>query len=110
MLTLGLIREGKVPPDTRVALTPAQCRFLLKGDYDLDIMVQQSPNRCYTNTEYQKAGVTLTEDLSSCDVLLGIKEVPLEMLIPNKTYLFSLIPKNYSLTTRNSSKRSSEKK
>jgi len=88
MLTLGLIREGKIPTDTRVALTPAQCRFLLKGEYDLDIKVQQSPNRCYTNTEYQKAGVTLTEDLSSCDVLLGIKEVPLEMLIPNKTYLF----------------------
>jgi alanine dehydrogenase len=88
MLTFGLIREGKVPPDTRVALTPAQCRFLLKGDYNLNILAQQSPNRCYTNSEYQKAGVTLTDDLSSCDVLLGIKEVPLDMLIPNKTYLF----------------------
>jgi alanine dehydrogenase len=88
MLTFGLIREGKVPPDTRVALTPAQCRFLLKGDYNLNILSQQSPNRCYTNSEYQKAGVTLTDDLSSCDVLLGIKEVPLDMLIPNKTYLF----------------------
>jgi len=88
MLTFGLIREGKVPPDTRVALTPAQCRFLLKGDYNVKVLVQDSPNRCYTNSEYQKAGVTITEDLSSCDVLLGIKEVPLDMLIPNKTYLF----------------------
>jgi saccharopine dehydrogenase (NAD+, L-lysine-forming) len=88
MLTFGLIREGKVPPDTRVALTPAQCRFLLKGDYNVNILVQDSPNRCYTNSEYQKAGVTITEDLTSCDVLLGIKEVPLDMLIPNKTYLF----------------------
>jgi alanine dehydrogenase len=88
MLTFGLIREGKVPPDTRVALTPAQCRCLLKGDYNVKVLVQDSPNRCYTNSEYQKAGVTITEDLSSCDVLLGIKEVPLDMLIPNKTYLF----------------------
>ena len=88
MLTLGLIREGKVPPDTRVALTPAQCRFLLKGDFDINIFAQQSPNRCFSNAEYQKAGVTLAEDLSACDVLLGIKEVPIDMLIPNKTYLF----------------------
>ena len=88
MLVLGLIREGKIPADNRVALTPAQCKFLTSHFPDIQIKVQSSPNRCFSNKEYQQAGMEITEDLSGCDVLLGIKEVPLSQLIPNKTYLF----------------------
>jgi saccharopine dehydrogenase (NAD+, L-lysine-forming) len=88
MLKFGLIREGKNPPDSRVALTPAQCKFINKTQTDMQVVVQSSPNRCYADTEYQRAGIAVVEDLSDCDVLLGIKEVPVSMLIPNKTYLF----------------------
>jgi saccharopine dehydrogenase (NAD+, L-lysine forming) len=88
MLTIGLIREGKTPADSRVALTPEQCRFIEQQFTSLKIQVQASSTRCYSNEEYARAGLTVTEDMSNCDVLLGIKEVPVDMLIANKTYLF----------------------
>jgi len=88
MLKLGLIREGKVPSDNRVALTPAQCKWILKNRNDISVVAQHSQSRCYTDAEYLSAGVEVMEDLSDCDVLLGIKEVPVDMLIEGKTYLF----------------------
>ena len=87
MLAIGLIREGKVPADNRVALTPSQCRWLLKN-IDCKIYVQPSAHRCYTDKEFEQSGVTLHEDLSACNLLLGIKEVPVYMLLPDKTYMF----------------------
>ncbi|MCL6525204.1 MAG: NAD(P)-dependent oxidoreductase [Thermoflavifilum sp.] len=88
MIKIGLIREGKKPADHRVALTPTQCRWIMEHWPDIQILVQPSPIRCYTDAEYMQAGIQLAEDLSHCDILLGIKEVPIDMLIPEKTYLF----------------------
>ena len=88
MLHIGLIREGKIPADNRVALTPAQCKWLCKHFDDVKVTVQQSDNRCYPDKEYLQAGMEVKEDISECNVLLGIKEVPVEMLIDGKTYLF----------------------
>lgn len=86
-MKIGLIREGKIPADNRVALTPAQCKWL-KTNKLIQIVAQSSSSRCYRDAEYAAAGVEVAEDLSDCDILLGIKEVPIDMLIPNKTYLF----------------------
>lgn len=88
MLKIGLIREGKIPADNRVALTPAQCKWLHKNHPDIRIIVQHCETRCFSDKEYQMAGVEITEDMSGCDILMGIKEVPKSMLIPNKKYLF----------------------
>lgn len=88
MLYIGLIREGKVPADNRVALTPAQCKWIHKNRTDIKIIVQTSASRCFSDAEYKMAGVEVKEDLSECDILFGIKEVPVNMLIANKTYLF----------------------
>ncbi len=88
MLQIGLIREGKIPQDNRVALTPAQCKWLQKNFNDIKVAVQPSPNRCYADIEYERAGVEVKEDLSGCNLLLGIKEVPVEMLLAGKTYMF----------------------
>jgi saccharopine dehydrogenase (NAD+, L-lysine forming) len=88
MLTVGLIREGKVPSDSRVALTPAQCKWIRQNYPHVTLIVQNSPTRCFTDAEYQRAGMQVQDDLTSCDILLGIKEIPVDMLIPNKTYLF----------------------
>lgn len=87
MPVIGLIREGKVPADNRVALTPAQCRWLLKST-DFKIFVQPSSTRCFSDNEYERSGAVLQEDLSNCDLLLGIKEVPVNMLLADKTYMF----------------------
>lgn len=87
MLVIGLIREGKIPADNRVALTPAQCRWILKNT-DYKIFVQPSPTRSFDDREYERSGAVLQQDLSNCDLLLGIKEVPVDMLIAGKTYMF----------------------
>lgn len=88
MFVIGLIREGKIPADNRVALTPGQCKWLQKHMDGCKILVQRSPNRCFSDQEYAEAGIELTDDLSACSILLGIKEVPVDMLLANKTYLF----------------------
>lgn len=88
MLTIGLIREGKIPADNRVALIPAQCKWIHKHFPEVKIVVQHAENRCFKDREYQAVGVDVMEDLSHCDILLGIKEVPVDHLIPHKTYLF----------------------
>jgi saccharopine dehydrogenase (NAD+, L-lysine-forming) len=88
MLKIGLIREGKVPHDNRVALTPAQCKWLQKNFDDVQVVAQHSAIRCYTDQEYERAGVEVRDDISDCNLLLGIKEVPVDMLLDGKTYMF----------------------
>lgn len=88
MLTIGLIREGKIPQDNRVALTPAQCKWLRMKFSDVRVIAQHSESRCYTDKEYERAGVTVKEDISECNLLLGIKEIPVDMLLEGKTYMF----------------------
>lgn len=88
MLRIGLIRERKKLPDERVPLTPAQCRFVMDKYPGINIVVEPSPNRCYTDAEYAAAGITLTEDLSACQILMGVKEVPVSELLEGKTYFF----------------------
>jgi saccharopine dehydrogenase (NAD+, L-lysine forming) len=88
MTTIGLLREGKVPADNRVALTPAQCKWIHRTAPDIKVVVQSSPDRCYVDKEYEDAGIIVVPDVSECDILFGIKEVPAADLIPGKTYLF----------------------
>ncbi|MCU0449194.1 MAG: NAD(P)-dependent oxidoreductase [Bernardetiaceae bacterium] len=91
MMKIGLIREGKNPPDRRAPLTPAQAYALTQATWasgPVEVYVQPSPIRCFADAEYAALGLPLTEDLSHCDVLLGIKEVPVDQLIPEKIYLF----------------------
>lgn len=86
-LRLALIREGKTPPDSRVTLTPAQAARL-SARPEFDVVVQPSPGRCFRDSAYEAAGVRVQEDLSDRDVLIGVKEVPVEQLVAGKTYFF----------------------
>jgi len=86
MLKIGIIREGKTPPDSRVPLTPQQCKQLV--DRGIDLKVQPSPGRCFSDADYKSAGITIAENLEDRDILLGVKEVPIDQLIDNKTYFF----------------------
>jgi len=87
MITIGLICEGKIPADNRVALTPSQCKWIQKN-HPVKILVQSSDIRCFSDREYRMAGIEVLEDISACDILLGIKEVPKENLIAGKVFLF----------------------
>ena len=87
-MKIGVVREGKTPPDQRVPLTPAQCAELKRSYPDVELVVESSEVRRITDDEYRAEGIDVVKDLSGCDVLLGVKEVPLNELIPDTTYLF----------------------
>jgi saccharopine dehydrogenase (NAD+, L-lysine forming) len=87
-LKIGVLREEKNPPDKRVPLTPLICTELLSRYPNIEIYIQPSRIRCYHDEEYEAFGLTLKEDLSDCDVLMGVKEVSQDKLIPGKKYFF----------------------
>ncbi len=85
---VGIAREGKVPPDFRVPLTPEQCSLVQVKFPNVEIIVQNSPIRTFSDDEYRAQGIRVQEDLSECDIIMGVKEFIPELLIPNKTYIF----------------------
>ncbi|MCA1756394.1 MAG: NAD(P)-dependent oxidoreductase [Bacteroidales bacterium] len=87
-LKIGILRETKNPPDKRVPLTPSQIVDLRIKYPDVQFFVQPSDFRCYADDEYRYLHIPLQEDLSECDILLGVKEVDKSTFIPGKTYLF----------------------
>lgn len=85
--TLAIIREEKMPIDTRAPLNPAQAK-LVKATYsDVNVICQSSNIRCYTDEEYRTHGIEIVDDVSRADILLGVKEVNIKSLISEKTYL-----------------------
>lgn len=88
MINIGIIREGKVPPDKRVPFTPLQTEEIQQRFSNVRIICQQSEVRCFKDNEYKEFDTEVRSDLSDCDILMGIKEVPLNQLLPGKTYLF----------------------
>lgn len=85
---IALLREGKNPPDKRVAFTPRQVEEILQRFPEVTMVCQSSEARCFKDEEYRDVGVEVKEDVSDCDVLMGVKEVPVPNLIAGKTYLF----------------------
>src|SRR5688572_1214910 len=85
---IGVLREEKSPPDRRVPLTPVVCAELKRRYPSVQIVVQPSKLRCYSDAEYHDFGVELQEDLGDCDILMGVKEVPVDKLIQGKKYFF----------------------
>ncbi|WP_299462493.1 NAD(P)-dependent oxidoreductase [uncultured Microscilla sp.] len=87
-MKIGIIREGKVPVDKRVPLLPEQCQLLQKKYPQLSFVVQSSPIRCIADEAYHQAGLSVVDDISDCDVILGVKEVPIPQLVEGKTFFF----------------------
>ncbi len=87
-MKFGIIREYKNPPDRRVVLSPEACQQILSHHKNAEIIVEPSPIRTFTDTEYKEAGIEVADRMTECDVLLGVKEVPINKLIPNKKYFF----------------------
>jgi alanine dehydrogenase len=87
-VTLGIIREGKVPPDKRVPLTPKQCKLVESKFPQVKVVVQTSPIRAFKDEEYRAEGIEVVDSLEACDVIMGVKEVNIDDLIPNKTFVF----------------------
>lgn len=87
-MNIGILKEEKFPADKRVAFSPNQCKKIISLYPNINIYVQKSDIRCYNDEEYIKSGINVVDDVSNCDILFGIKEVPKVKLIANKTYFF----------------------
>ncbi|MEQ8551680.1 MAG: NAD(P)-dependent oxidoreductase [Cyclobacteriaceae bacterium] len=87
-MKIGIIREGKVPVDKRVPFTPTQAAEIQKRFPDIQVVAQSSVIRCFTDDEYRAEGIEVRENIDDCDVLMGVKEVPIKDLIADKTYFF----------------------
>ncbi|MCG3206777.1 MAG: hypothetical protein FOGNACKC_00376 [Anaerolineae bacterium] len=85
--TIGIRREDKNKWERRVPLTPTHVQQLIQ-QHGLNVVVQPSPIRALPNDAYGAAGANVQEDLSPADVVLAVKEIPVDLLLPNKTYLF----------------------
>ncbi|MEQ9164740.1 MAG: NAD(P)-dependent oxidoreductase [Fulvivirga sp.] len=88
MIKIGILKEGKVPVDKRVPIIPSQAKIALDKFSDLEIVAQTSDIRCFEDADYANEGVKIVQEVDDCDILLGVKEVPIKNLIANKTYLF----------------------
>ncbi|MEK0441781.1 MAG: hypothetical protein RL403_759, partial [Bacteroidota bacterium] len=88
-MKIGIIREGKIPADQRSPFTPEILQEIQKSFGDiLSICVEKSDFRCFTDKEYEEKGIEVVTNISEADILFGVKEVPINQLIPEKTYFF----------------------
>lgn len=87
-ITIGLIREGRIPPDKRVAFTPVQAEEIVQRFNHVKLVCQASTVRCFKDEEYESLDIPIVKSVADCDILMGIKEVQLPDLLANKIYLF----------------------
>lgn len=86
-MKIGIIQERKNPPDYRVAFPPKYC-LEIKSLTGFDVVVEQSASRAFSDHEYMQVGIEVVKDLSDCDILFGVKEVPIPHLMEHKKYFF----------------------
>ena len=87
-MKFGIVKERKSPPDRRVVFTPQEIVRLQEHYPEAAVKVESSDIRIFTDEEYIDLGISVTTDLNDCDVLFGVKEIPVDALIPNKKYFF----------------------
>ena len=87
-MKIGIIKEGKTPPDERVPLSPKQCKEIKEKYDNINLVVQKSNIRRFKDQDYADCGLELVDTVDDCDVLIGVKEVPINQLIANKKYFY----------------------
>ena len=87
-MKFGIIKERKNPPDRRVVFTPMELVRLKTEHPGVQIKVESSDIRIFSDQQYKDFGIEVVDDVADCDVLFGVKEVPITALIPNKKYFF----------------------
>ncbi|WP_282135178.1 NAD(P)-dependent oxidoreductase [Seonamhaeicola maritimus] len=87
-MKIGIIKERKNPPDRRVVFSPEILEKAQKEFPQIEFKIESSDIRVFPDENYSNRGFQVTEDISDCDILIGVKEVPIDDLIPNKKYFF----------------------
>lgn len=86
-ICLGIRREDKNPWERRVPLIPVHARELLRR-LPLEIKIQPSPIRVFADEDFRREGVIVSEDLSSCSIVLAVKEIPEDFFRDERVYAF----------------------
>lgn len=87
-MKFAIIKERKNPPDRRVVFSPEKLAEVRAQFPQAEFVVESSDIRVFSDEAYKAQGFSVTDDVSDCDVLIGVKEVPLDALLPNKKYFF----------------------
>ena len=87
-MTFGIIKERKNPPDKRVVFSPIELLKIKDNFPNLNMLIEKSDIRVFSDEEYKNAGFSLVDSLENCDIIFGVKEIPIDALIPNKSYFF----------------------
>jgi alanine dehydrogenase len=87
-MKFGILKERKNPPDRRVVFSPEEVVAIQNQYPEATVQVESSDIRVYTDEEYKSLGIEVITDMSDCEVLFGVKEIPVEYLLPNKKYFF----------------------
>lgn len=87
-MKFGIVKERKNPPDRRVVFTPEELVRLQQQHPEVTVQVESSDIRVFSDENYSKLGIEVAEDISDCDVFFGVKEIPVDALLPNKKYFF----------------------
>ena len=87
-MKIGIIKEGKIPVDHRAPLTPTQAKEVMDLFHDVEVVAQASDVRIFKDQEYADLGIKVVDSIEDCDIILGVKEVPIDMLIEEKTFFF----------------------
>ncbi len=85
--SIGIIKESR-PDESRAPIAPSQVSQIIEQYPGINIFVQPCNKRTFKNEEYEKCGAKIIDNLNDCDLLFGVKEVDVNRLIPNKTYVF----------------------
>ncbi|PIU58070.1 MAG: hypothetical protein COS89_02300 [Deltaproteobacteria bacterium CG07_land_8_20_14_0_80_38_7] len=85
-ITIGIRREDKNRWEARVPLIPSDIKKL--GNTNLKFIVQPSTIRTFSDAQYKKAGAKISEDLSQCDIIFAVKEIPEHLIQNKKVYIF----------------------
>ncbi|MCB0804407.1 MAG: hypothetical protein KDC05_01340 [Bacteroidales bacterium] len=84
---IGIRHEDKYVMERRVAITPDHARKLIR-DKGLEILVESSAKRIFSDQEFENAGAGIVEDLTPAPVIFGVKEMPIDFFEEEKTYIF----------------------
>jgi alpha-aminoadipic semialdehyde synthase len=84
---IGIRREDKNKWERRAPLIPTDA-FELQSKLGVQVIAQPSSVRVCTDDEYRSAGIEIREDLAPASLIFAIKEIPPQLLLPKKTYVF----------------------
>jgi len=87
-ITFAIIKERKNPPDRRVVFSPEKCQEVIEHYPEARFLIEASDIRIFKDEAYQELGLQVVDDVTAADVMIGVKEVPVEALIPEKKYFF----------------------